>query len=259
MKDKNFGEEQGYFGDFGGRYAPEILTDALVQLEKVYLKLRNNPKFLKELQYYNQNYVGRPSLLTFAERLTKSWGGARIWLKREDLNHTGAHKINNTVGQALLTRAMGKKRIIAETGAGQHGLATATVGALFDMETVIYMGAEDVRRQELNVYKIKLLGAKVVPVTSGTATLKDATSEAMREWALSVANTHYIVGSAIGPHPFPTIVRDFQSVIGKETKKTSRCCHCLRGWWFECNWNVLWILKRQESKALWSRSRWTWK
>ena len=172
MKDKNFGEEQGYFGDFGGRYAPEILTDALVQLEKVYLKLRNNPKFLKELQYYNQNYVGRPSLLTFAERLTKSWGGARIWLKREDLNHTGAHKINNTVGQALLTRAMGKKRIIAETGAGQHGLATATVGALFDMETVIYMGAEDVRRQELNVYKIKLLGAKVVPVTSGLQRLK---------------------------------------------------------------------------------------
>ena len=218
MKDRNFGEKQGYFGEFGGRYAPEILTDALVQLEKVYLKLKDNPKFLKELNYYNQNYVGRPSLLTFAERLTKAWGGARIWLKREDLNHTGAHKINNTIGQALLTRAMGKKRIIAETGAGQHGLATAAVGALFDMETVIYMGAEDVRRQELNVYKIKLLGAKVVPVTSGTATLKDATSEAMREWALSVANTHYIVGSAIGPHPFPTIVRDFQSVIGKETK-----------------------------------------
>ena len=218
MKDRNFGEKQGYFGEFGGRYAPEILTDALVQLEKVYLKLKDNPKFLKELNYYNQNYVGRPSLLTFAERLTKAWGGARIWLKREDLNHTGAHKINNTIGQALLTRAMGKKRIIAETGAGQHGLATATVGALFDMETVIYMGAEDVRRQELNVYKIKLLGAKVVPVTSGTATLKDATSEAKREWALSVANTHYIVGSAIGPHPFPTIVRDFQSVIGKETK-----------------------------------------
>lgn len=219
MKEKSFDEKQGYFGDFGGRYAPEILTDALLQLEKVYEKLKNNPKFLKELNYYNQNYVGRPSLLTFAERLTKAWGGARIWLKREDLNHTGAHKINNTIGQALLTRAMGKKRIIAETGAGQHGLATATVGALFDMETVIYMGAEDVRRQELNVYKIKLLGAKVVPVTSGTATLKDATSEAMREWALSVANTHYIVGSAIGPHPFPTIVRDFQSVIGKETKQ----------------------------------------
>ncbi|MBK8394459.1 MAG: tryptophan synthase subunit beta [Leptospiraceae bacterium] len=222
MKDRNFGEKQGYFGEFGGRYAPEILTDALIQLEKVYLKLKDNPKFLKELNYYNQNYVGRPSLLTFAERLTKAWGGARIWLKREDLNHTGAHKINNTIGQALLTRAMGKKRIIAETGAGQHGLATATVGALFDMETVIYMGAEDVRRQELNVYKIKLLGAKVVPVTSGTSTLKDATSEAMREWALSVANTHYIVGSAIGPHPFPTIVRDFQSVIGKETKDQFR-------------------------------------
>lgn len=219
MKDKNFGEKQGYFGEFGGRYAPEILTDALIQLEKVYLKLKDNPKFLKELSYYNQNYIGRPSPLTFAERLTKVWGGAKIWLKREDLNHTGAHKINNTIGQALLTRAMGKKRIIAETGAGQHGLATATVGALFDMETVIYMGAEDVRRQALNVYKIKLLGAKVVPVTSGTATLKDATSEAMREWALSVANTHYIVGSAIGPHPFPTIVRDFQSVIGKETKE----------------------------------------
>lgn len=219
MKNKDDDLKNGYFGEFGGRYAPEILMEALYQLEKVYNKLKKDKGFLEELEYYHKNYTGRPSRLTFAKRLTETWGGANVWLKREDLNHTGAHKINNTIGQALLTKAMGKKRIIAETGAGQHGLATATVGALFGFETVIYMGAEDIRRQELNVYKIKLLGAKVVSVTSGTATLKDATSEAMREWALSVADTHYIVGSAIGPHPFPTIVRDFQSVIGKETRK----------------------------------------
>ncbi|MDX1961377.1 MAG: tryptophan synthase subunit beta [Leptospiraceae bacterium] len=219
MKEARENESKGYFGEFGGRYAPEILTDALLELERTYNKLKDNKKFRKELEYYNKNYIGRPSLLTLASRLTKEWGGAEIWLKREDLNHTGAHKINNTIGQALLAIAMGKKRIIAETGAGQHGVATATVGALFNLETVVYMGTEDLRRQELNAIRMKLLGANVVGVTSGTATLKDATSEAMRDWAKSVSYTHYIVGSAIGPHPFPTIVRDFQSVIGKETRK----------------------------------------
>ncbi|MDF3818912.1 tryptophan synthase subunit beta [Leptospira sp. 96542] len=210
--------QTGYFGEFGGRYSPEILTEALEELESTYQKLKKSKKFQKELTYYLQNYVGRPSPLTFAERLTKHWGGARVWLKREDLNHTGAHKINNAIGQALLARHMGKKRIIAETGAGQHGLATATVGAMFGLETVIYMGAVDVERQNLNAKKIEMLGAKILPVTAGEATLKEATSEAMRDWALNVKTTHYIVGSAIGPHPFPTIVKDFQSVIGKETK-----------------------------------------
>ncbi len=212
----------GYFGEFGGRYAPEILTEALEELELTYNKLKDNKKFKKELAYYLKNYVGRPSPLTFAERLTKEWGGAKVWLKREDLNHTGAHKINNAIGQAILARHMGKKRIIAETGAGQHGLATATVGAMFGLETIIYMGAVDVKRQNLNAKKIQMLGAKILPVTSGEATLKEATSEAMRDWALNVSTTHYIVGSAIGPHPFPTIVRDLQSVIGAEAKKQFR-------------------------------------
>ncbi len=211
--------KKGYFGEFGGRYAPEILTESLFELEKIYYKLKNKKSFQKELNYYYKNYAGRPSPLSFAERLTKEWNGAQIYLKREDLNHTGAHKINNTLGQALLTKEMGKKRIIAETGAGQHGVATATVGALFGFETVVYMGTEDLRRQELNAIRMRMLGAKVVGVSSGTATLKDATSEAMRDWALNVKTTHYIVGSSIGPHPFPTIVRDFQSVIGKETRK----------------------------------------
>lgn len=215
---KDFDYNDGYFGDFGGRYSPEILSHALDELEKTYKKFKDNKKFRKRLAYYLKNYVGRPSPITFAERISKEWG-AKIYLKREDLNHTGAHKINNTIGQALLTLEMGKKRIIAETGAGQHGVATATVGAMFDLETVVYMGTEDLRRQELNYIRMKMLGAKVVGVTSGTATLKDATSEAMRDWALNVPNTHYIVGSAIGPHPFPTIVRDFQSVIGIESKK----------------------------------------
>lgn len=215
---KEYDYEHGYFGDFGGRYSPEILSHALDELEKIYKKFKNNKKFQKTLRYYLQNYVGRPSPITYAGRLSKEWG-AKIYLKREDLNHTGAHKINNTIGQALLTLEMGKKRIIAETGAGQHGVATATVGAMFNLETVVYMGTEDLRRQELNAIRMKMLGAKVVGVTSGTATLKDATSEAMRDWSLNVSNTHYIVGSAIGPHPFPTIVRDFQSVIGIESRK----------------------------------------
>lgn len=212
-------EKIGYFGEFGGRYAPEILTEALEELESVYAKLKKSKKFKKEFAYYLKNYVGRPSPLTYAERLTETWGGARIWLKREDLNHTGAHKINNAIGQALIARSMGKKRIIAETGAGQHGLATATVGAMFGFDTTIYMGQVDVLRQNLNAKKIQMLGSKISPVTSGEATLKEATSEAMRDWALNVKTTHYIVGSAIGPHPFPTIVRDLQSIIGEEARK----------------------------------------
>ncbi|GBF38704.1 tryptophan synthase subunit beta [Leptospira johnsonii] len=218
-KERSFTEKEGYFGDFGGRYSPEILTEALIELEDTYNKLRKNKKFQKDLEFYRRNYIGRPSPLTYAEKLTKAWGGAKIWLKREDLNHTGAHKINNTVGQALIAKAMGKRRIIAETGAGQHGVATATVGALFEFETAIFMGEEDLRRQKLNAIRMQMLGAKVIGVSSGTATLKDATSEAMRDWALNVSNTHYIVGSVIGPHPFPTIVRDFQKVVGEESKK----------------------------------------
>ena len=218
MKDIEYNEKKGYFGEFGGRYAPEILTSALIELEEVYKKFKNNKKFNDKLNYYLKNYVGRPSPITYAERLSKEWG-CNVYLKREDLNHTGAHKINNTIGQALLALEMGKKRIIAETGAGQHGVATATVGAMFDLETVIYMGNEDLRRQELNAIRMKMLGATLVGVSSGTATLKDATSEAMRDWALNVSHTHYIVGSAIGPHPFPTIVRDFQSIIGIESRK----------------------------------------
>ncbi|EQA36590.1 tryptophan synthase, beta subunit [Leptospira inadai serovar Lyme str. 10] len=221
-KERSFTEKEGYFGEFGGRYAPEILTEALIELESTYNRLRKSKKFKKDLEYYQRNYIGRPSPLTFAEKLTQAWGGARVWLKREDLNHTGAHKINNTIGQALIAKAMGKRRVIAETGAGQHGVATATVGALFGFETVVYMGEEDLRRQKLNEIRMQMLGAKVVGVSSGTATLKDATSEAMRDWALNVADTHYIVGSVIGPHPFPTIVRDFQAVIGRESKKQFR-------------------------------------
>ncbi|PJZ24244.1 tryptophan synthase subunit beta [Leptospira hartskeerlii] len=218
-KERSFTEKEGYFGDFGGRYSPEILTEALIELEETYNKLRKDKKFQKDLEFYRRNYIGRPSPLTYAEKLTKAWGGAKIWLKREDLNHTGAHKINNTIGQALIAKAMGKRRIIAETGAGQHGVATATVGALFEFETAIFMGEEDLRRQKLNAIRMQMLGAKVIGVSSGTATLKDATSEAMRDWALNVSNTHYIVGSVIGPHPFPTIVRDFQKVVGEESKK----------------------------------------
>lgn len=213
-----FSYENGYFGEFGGSYSPEVLKPALEQLVAEYNSAKKDKSFIKELDYYNTQYAGRPSQLTFAQRLSKEWGGAKIWLKREDLNHTGAHKINNTIGQALLAKRMKKKRIIAETGAGQHGLATATVGAMFGFETVVYMGEEDLRRQELNAVKMRLLGAKVMPVSAGTATLKDATSEAMRDWALNVKDTHYIVGSSIGPHPFPTIVREFQSIIGKEAK-----------------------------------------
>lgn len=212
----------GRFGPYGGRYVPETLMFALQQLSEHYEQASSDPEFDKQLRYYFKQYVGRPSPLYFAERLTKEAGGARIFLKREDLNHTGAHKINNCIGQALLTRRMGKPRVIAETGAGQHGVATATAAALFGLECTVYMGEEDVRRQKLNVFKMKAMGAAVVPVTSGSRTLRDAINEAMRDWMATVQHTHYIIGSVVGPHPFPAMVRDFQAVIGQETKDQ---CH----------------------------------
>jgi len=208
----------GHFGPYGGTFVPETLVSALVQLDAEYTKAKSDPDFAEEFDYYLREYVGRPSRLYFAKRLTEKWGGAKIYLKREDLNHTGAHKINNCIGQALLTKRMGKKRIIAETGAGQHGVATATVGALFDLKTEVYMGAEDVRRQSLNVFRMRLMGASVKEVHSGLKTLKDALNEAMRDWMGSVETTHYIIGSVAGPHPFPMIVRDFQACIGREAR-----------------------------------------
>ncbi|ORY26598.1 tryptophan synthase beta subunit-like PLP-dependent enzyme [Naematelia encephala] len=217
LKVKTPGKLPSRFGLFGGAYVPESLVDCLAELEAAYVEAKADPAFWKEFEDMF-GYMNRPSELYLAERLTEEMGGAKIWLKREDLNHTGSHKINNAVGQILLAKRLGKKRIIAETGAGQHGVATATVCAKFGMECVIYMGAEDVRRQELNVFRIKMLGGKVVPVTSGTQTLKDAVNEAMREWVTRLDTTHYLIGSAIGPHPFPTIVRDFQRVIGREIK-----------------------------------------
>lgn len=208
----------GRFGIHGGQYIPETLMNAVIELEKAYDFYKKDPDFNRELTELFNDYAGRPSRLYFAEKLTKKLGGAKIYLKREDLNHTGSHKINNVLGQALLAKKMGKTRLIAETGAGQHGVATATAAALLDMECVVFMGEEDTKRQALNVYRMELLGAKVVPVTSGTATLKDAVSEAMREWTSRIDDTHYCLGSVMGPHPFPTIVRDFQSVISKEIK-----------------------------------------
>jgi tryptophan synthase beta chain len=215
----NLPDERGYFDGFGGKFVPETLMYALEQLEKEYKKAKNDPEFQRKLDYYLREYVGRPTPLTYAERLTKYVGGAKIYLKREDLNHTGAHKINNTVGQALLTLRMGKKRVIAETGAGQHGVATATAAALFGLECVVYMGEEDAKRQALNVFRMELLGAKVEIVKKGSRTLKDAINEALRDWVTNVETTNYIIGSIVGPHPFPEIVRDFQSVIGRETKQ----------------------------------------
>jgi len=209
----------GRFGIHGGQYIPETLMNAVNELEAAYNHYKNDPDFNAELTELLNNYAGRPSRLYYAEKLTRELGGAKIYLKREDLNHTGAHKINNVLGQALLAKKMGKTRLIAETGAGQHGVATATAAALMDMECVVFMGKEDTERQALNVYRMKLLGAKVVPVTSGTATLKDAVSEAMREWTSRIDDTHYCLGSCMGPHPFPTIVRDFQAVISKEIKE----------------------------------------
>ncbi|RDW21207.1 tryptophan synthase subunit beta [Oceanobacillus chungangensis] len=212
-------DETGRFGSFGGRFVPELLMPALLELEEAYEQAKNDPQFIEELHYYLKQYVGRETPLYFAEQLTKEVGGANIYLKREDLNHTGAHKINNTIGQALLTLRMGKKKVVAETGAGQHGVATATVCALFDLECIVFMGEEDIRRQKLNVFRMELLGAEVRSVSHGSGTLKDATNEALRYWASNVNDTHYILGSAVGPHPFPKIVRDLQSVIGKETKQ----------------------------------------
>lgn len=211
--------KKGRFGIHGGQYIPETLMNAVTELEKAYEYYKNDPEFKRELAELFNEYAGRPSRLYYAEKMTKQLGGAKIYLKREDLNHTGAHKINNVLGQALLAKKMGKTRLIAETGAGQHGVATATAAALMDMECVVFMGKEDTIRQALNVYRMKLLGATVVPVSSGTATLKDAVSEALREWTTRIEDTHYCLGSVMGPHPFPTIVRDFQAVISQEIKE----------------------------------------
>ena len=213
---ENFPDVNGFFGEYGGKFVPETLMFALDELETTYNNLKDDPTFIKEFYKDLSHFVGRQSPLYFAQRLTEHYGGGNIWLKREDLNHTGAHKINNTVGQILLAKHMGKKRIIAETGAGQHGVATATVAARLGLECHIYMGAEDVRRQSLNVYRIKLLGAHVHPVDSGSATLKDALNEALRDWVTNVDDTYYIIGSVTGPHPYPMIVRDFNSVVGQE-------------------------------------------
>lgn len=210
---------KGRFGVHGGQYIPETLMNAIIELEKAYNHYKDDPEFNRELTDLLNNYAGRPSRLYYASHMTEKLGGAKIYLKREDLNHTGAHKINNVIGQILLAQKMGKTRVIAETGAGQHGVATATVAALMGMECEIYMGKEDMKRQALNVYRMRLLGAKVHAVTSGTATLKDAVSEAMREWTNRIDDTHYVLGSVMGPHPFPTIVRDFQAVISKEIKE----------------------------------------
>ena len=211
----------GYFGNFGGLFIPETLSHALNELDDLYQSIKDDQQFKDELSNLYRDYVGRPSPLYFAKTLTEQLKGPKIWFKREDLNHTGAHKINNTVGQALLAKKLGKKRIIAETGAGQHGVATASVCAMLGLECIVYMGAKDVKRQELNVFKIETLGAEIVPVESGTATLKDALNEAIRDWVTNVEDSHYIIGSVTGPHPYPTIVRDFNAISGTELKKQS--------------------------------------
>jgi len=215
----NYPDQRGHFGKFGGRYVAETLMPAVIELEEAYRKAQADASFQRELDYYLRHYVGRPSPLYFARRLTEKLGGAKIYLKREDLNHTGAHKVNNTVGQALLARRMGKTKVIAETGAGQHGVATATVAALFGMECQVFMGTEDIRRQSLNVFRMKLLGARVHGVTSGTATLKDAMNDALRHWVTHVRDTFYVIGTVAGPHPYPEMVRDFQAVIGREARQ----------------------------------------
>jgi len=214
----NLPDATGHFGQYGGRYVPETLMHPLQELEAEYFRAQHDPEFARELSYYLTEFVGRPSSLYFAERLTKELGGAKIYLKREDLNHTGAHKINNALGQILLAKRMGKTRIIAETGAGQHGVASATVAAMFGMKCVIYMGAVDCQRQELNVYRMKMLGADVVPVHAGQKTLKEAVNEAMRDWVTNLRNTHYILGTAYGAHPYPVMVRNFQRIIGDEAR-----------------------------------------
>ena len=212
-------DQKGRFGDFGGRFVPETVMPALHELEEFYTKIKHDPEFQAEFSRYLKQYAGRPTLLYYAENLTKHYGKAKIFLKREDLLHTGAHKINNALGQALLARRMGKKRIVAETGAGQHGVACATVSALFGLECCVFMGEEDMERQALNVFRMKLLGTEVIPVTSGSGTLKDATSEAIRYWVTNIRDTHYIIGSVVGPHPYPMIVRDFQAIIGDEIRQ----------------------------------------
>lgn len=212
-------DARGLFGSFGGRYVAETLMPLILELDKEYNKAKNDPKFLEELEYFQKDYVGRPSPLYFAERLTAYCGGAQIYLKREELNHTGAHKINNCIGQILLAKRMGKTRIIAETGAGMHGVATATVAARFGLPCVVYMGSTDIDRQQPNVFRMKLLGSEVIPVESGTGTLKDAMNEALRDWVTNVTDTFYIIGTVAGPHPYPAMVRDFQAVIGKEVKE----------------------------------------
>ena len=214
--EQQFPDARGHFGPYGGRFVAETLMEPLRQLEEAYAKLKNDPAFQAELDKDLKHYVGRPSPLYHAERLSAAWGGAQIWLKREDLNHTGAHKVNNTVGQALLAKHLGKTRIIAETGAGQHGVASATIAARLGLKCVVYMGADDVERQSPNVYRMKLLGAEVVPVHSGTKTLKDALNEAMRDWVTNVDDTFYVIGTVAGPHPYPMLVRDFNAVVGRE-------------------------------------------
>lgn len=211
--------KKGRFGDFGGQYVPETVMNAVTELQEAYNHYKDDPAFQEELRALYRDYAGRPSMLYYAEKMTSNLGGPKIYIKREDLNHTGSHKINNVLGQILLAKRMGKKRIIAETGAGQHGVATATACAVFDMECEVYMGEEDTQRQSLNVYRMQLLGAKVTPVTSGTRTLKDAINEAMRDWTSNIATTHYLIGSVMGPHPYPAMVRDFQKIIGEEAKR----------------------------------------
>ena len=219
MTKYNQPDDNGHFGIYGGRYVSETLMPLILEVEQAYKRIKDDPEFKKELDYYLTNYVGRPSPLYFAQSLTKHLDGAKIYFKRDELNHTGAHKINHCIGQILLAKKMGKKRIIAETGAGQHGVATATVCALFNMPCVIYMGAKDMERQKPNLFRMKLLGAEIIPATSGSATLKDAMNEALRDWVSNVDDTYYLIGTAAGPHPFPMMVRDFQSIIGRETRK----------------------------------------
>src|SRR5690242_13069225 len=219
MKQPKLPDSRGYFGQFGGRFVPETLMAPLLELTKAYEYLKRSPKFRKELAYYLKNFVGRPTPLMYAERLSKAVGRGRIYLKREDLCHTGAHKINNALGQILLAKHLGKKRIIAETGAGQHGVATATAAAFFGLPCDVYMGEEDIRRQAPNVFRMHRLGARVISVQIGTRTLKDAVNEAMRDWVTNIRSTHYVVGSVFGPHPYPALVRDFQSVIGIEARQ----------------------------------------
>jgi len=219
LTDNSLPDASGYFEEFGGKFIPEVLLPAVDELEDAYAAVKNDDAFQSELLRYLQDYSGRPTPLTFCPRLTEKYGGAKVYLKREDLNHTGAHKINNCLGQILLAKRMGKKRIIAETGAGQHGVAVATVSAKFGLKCVVYMGEEDTRRQQLNVFRMELLGADVIPVKSGSRTLKDAINEAIRDWVTNVGDTFYLIGSVVGPHPYPMMVRDFQSVIGRETRE----------------------------------------